>query len=81
MQYRLVKREAKEAVGIAKTDAYEQLCQRLESKECEKEVFNLKRARERRTRDLSSVICIKDENGNVLIEDTPGAREVAKLFL
>ena len=28
------------------------------------------RARERRTRDLSSVRCIKDEDRNVLIEDT-----------
>jgi len=30
----------------------------------------LARARERRTRDLGSVRCVKDENVNVLIEDT-----------
>ena len=32
--------------------------------------FKLARARERQTRDLNSVRCIKDENSRVLIEDT-----------
>jgi len=69
VQYSIAKREAKKAVTVAKTNAYEQLYQRLEYKEGEKEVFKLPRAQERRTRDLSSVRCIKDEVGKVLIED------------
>ena len=45
--------------------------ERLDSKEGEKEVFKLARARERRTtRDLNSVRCIKDEDGKVLTKDT-----------
>ena len=39
------------------------------TKEGEKEVFKLARARERKTRDLGVVRCIKDEDGKVLYED------------
>jgi len=70
MHYRIAKREAKKAVAVAKNYAYERLYHRLESKEGEKEVFKLARVRERRTRDFSSVRCLKDEDGRVLIEDT-----------
>jgi len=48
---------------------YNRLYQKLETKEDEKEVFKLGRARERRTRDLGIVRCIKDENVKVLFED------------
>jgi len=41
----------------------------LKTKEGEKEVFKLARARERSTRDLGVVRCIKDENGRVLSRD------------
>jgi len=36
----------------------------------DREVFKLARARERQTRDLSGVRCVKDEDGTVLIENT-----------
>jgi len=49
--------------------AFDRLYHRLETKEGEKEVFKLARARERKTRDLGVVTCIKDENGKVLAED------------
>ena len=70
MHYRIARREAKSAVAAAKNNAYDRLYERLDSKECEKEVFKLARAQERRTRDLNSVRCSKDERGRVLIEDT-----------
>jgi len=70
MHYRIAKREAKKAVAVAKNYAYERLYRRLDSKGGEKEVFKLARIRERRIRDLSSVRCIKDEDGRLLIEDT-----------
>ena len=70
VHYRTARREAKRAVAAAKNNAYDRLYKRLNSKEGEKEVFKLLRAREIRTRYLSSVRCIKDEGGRVLIEDT-----------
>jgi len=48
---------------MAMSMAYDRLYHRLESKEREKKVFKLARARKRRTRDLGVVRCIKDENG------------------
>ena len=57
-------------MAVAKNNAYQRLYQRLNSKKGENEVFKLARVRERRTRDLSSVRCIEDEDGKVLIEDT-----------
>ena len=68
-QYKTAKKEAKKAVAVAKNDAYERLYQRLNAKGGENEVFKLARARERRTRDLGSVRCIKDADGRVLVED------------
>ena len=70
VHYRIARREAKRAVAVAKSNAYDKLYMRLDSREGEKEVFKLARARERQTRDLSSVRCIKDEDGRVLTEDT-----------
>jgi len=70
VQYRIAKREAKKALAVAKNNGHERLYQRLNSMEVEKGVFKLARARDRSTRDLSSVRCIQDEDGKVLIEDT-----------
>jgi len=41
---------------------YDRLYQKLETKEGKKVVFKLSRVRERRTRDLGDVRCVKDEN-------------------
>jgi len=67
-------------VAVAKNNAYERLYQRLISKKGEKEVFKLTRARDRHTRDLSSVRCIKDEDGKVLIEDTKIQEKLQSYF-
>ena len=42
----------------------------METKEGEKVVFKLAKARENKTRDLGCVRCIKGENGKVLVEET-----------
>jgi len=68
-QYRIAKKKTKRAVAVARNNAYERLYQKLSAKRGENEVFKLARARERRTRDLGSVKCIKDEGGRVLVED------------
>ena len=67
--YKVEKKLAKKAVAIAKNNAYERLYQKLETKEGEKDVFKLVRARERKTRDLECVRCIKGEDGEVLVEE------------
>ena len=69
VQYKIAKREAKKAVAVAKNNAYERLYQKLNVKGGENEVFKLARARERRTRDLGSVRCIKDDEGRVLVDE------------
>jgi len=69
VRYKAAKKIAKKYVAVAKNVAYDRLYHRLETKEGEKEVFKLASARERKTRDLGVVRCIKDENGKVLTED------------
>jgi len=68
VRYKAAKKVAKKAVAVAKNMAFDRLYHRLETKE-KKEVFKLARPRERKTRDLGIVRCIKDENGKVLSED------------
>lgn len=68
-RYKAAKKVAKTAIAVAKNRAYDKLYRKLETKEGEKEVFKLARARERRTRNLGVVRCIKDENDKVLYED------------
>jgi len=48
VRYKAVKKAAKKVVAVAKSTAYDRLYQKLETKEGEKEVFKLTRARERR---------------------------------
>jgi len=67
--YKAVKKVARKAVAIAKSQAFDRLYHRLGMKEWEKEVFKLARARERKTRDLGVVKCINDKDGKVLTEN------------
>ena len=53
--YKVAKKEARKAVAIAKSQAFDRLYHRLGTKEGEKEVLKLARARERKTRDLGVV--------------------------
>ena len=68
--YKATKGLAKEAIAIAKNNAFERLYQKLETKEGEKDVFKLARAREKKTRDLGNVRYVKGEDGKVLVEET-----------
>ena len=70
VSYNAAKNVAKNAVAIAKSMAYYRLYQKLDTKESEKEFFKLSRGRERKTRNLGVMRCIKDANGKVLFEDT-----------
>ena len=67
--YKAAKKVARKAVAIAKSQTFDRMYHRLETKEGEKDVFKLARARERKTRDLGVVRCIKDKEGKVLTEN------------
>ncbi|KAM2387188.1 hypothetical protein ACFX1X_039558 [Malus domestica] len=65
-RYRKAKQEAKKAVKEAKLAAYDDMYKRLDTKEGELDIYKLARAREKKTKDLNQVRCIKDEDGKVL---------------
>jgi hypothetical protein len=68
--YLLAKKKAKQAVAKAKHDAYNGLYQRLETKEGEKEIYRLAKRRDRASRDIDIVKCIKNSRSEVLTDDT-----------
>ena len=65
-RYRITKKEAKKVVRKAKLVAFDDMFKRLDTKEGELDIYKLARAREKKTRDLNQVRCIKDENRKVL---------------
>ncbi|KAI8564244.1 hypothetical protein RHMOL_Rhmol03G0166800 [Rhododendron molle] len=67
--YKQASKEAKKAVREAKLKAYENFYNRLDSKDGEKIIYKLAKSRERRTRDVSQVKCIKDSDSVVLVKD------------
>jgi hypothetical protein len=67
--YKIAKRTAKRAVSVAKGQAYDDLYQRLGTKEGEKDIFRLARIRERKTRDINHIKCIKDGTDQLLVRD------------
>ena len=52
---------------MAKGCAYDDLYARLQTKEGEKELYQLARQRDRAGKDVQHVRVIKDENGNVMV--------------
>eukprot|EP00262_Sarcandra_glabra_P012088 TRINITY_DN3039_c0_g2_i3.p1 TRINITY_DN3039_c0_g2~~TRINITY_DN3039_c0_g2_i3.p1 ORF type:complete len:402 (+),score=55.32 TRINITY_DN3039_c0_g2_i3:275-1480(+) len=68
-RYKLAKREAKKAVSKVKYEAYDNLYTRLGTKEGEKEIYKLAKIREKKTRDLDQVRCIRDEDQRVLVKE------------
>ena len=67
-RYKVAKKTAKRAVSEAKGRAYDDLYRRLSTKEGEKDVYKMARIRERKTRDLNQVKCIKDEMDQLLVK-------------
>ncbi|PVH38854.1 hypothetical protein PAHAL_5G370400 [Panicum hallii] len=67
--YRLAKRSAKRAVSVAKGQAFDDLYQRLGTKEGEKDIYRIARTRERKTRDINQIKCIKDGTDRLLVKD------------
>ena len=47
-------------MSVAKGKAYDDLYQRLGTKEGEKDIYRMARIRERKTRDVNQIKCIKN---------------------
>jgi hypothetical protein len=68
-RYKMVKKTAKRAVSEARGRMYDGLYQRLGTKEGEKDIYRMAKSRERKTRDIIEVKCIKDETKRLLTKD------------
>ena len=68
-KYKVAKKTAKRVVSVAKGRAYENLYQRLSTKEGEKDIYRMARARDRKTRDFNQVKCINDEREQLLMKE------------
>ena len=53
----------------AKGQAYDDLYQQLSTKEGEKDIYKMAKSRERKTRDVNQIKCIKDGTDRVLVKD------------
>ena len=67
--YKIAKRAAKRAVSVAKGQAYDDLYQRLGTKEGENDIYRLARIREKKTRGINQIKCIKDGTDQLLVRD------------
>jgi hypothetical protein len=65
----VAKKTVKQTVSEARGRMYDGLYQRLGTKKGEKDVYRMAKSRERKTRDIIQVKCIKDEMERLLIKD------------
>jgi hypothetical protein len=68
-QYKVAKKTVKRAVSEARGQMYYGLYQRLSTKEGEKDIYRMAKNRERKTRDIIQVKCIKDKIERLLTKD------------
>uniref|UniRef100_A0A8I6YAQ5 Reverse transcriptase domain-containing protein n=1 Tax=Hordeum vulgare subsp. vulgare TaxID=112509 RepID=A0A8I6YAQ5_HORVV len=68
-KYKVAKKAAKRAVSEARGRAHEDLYQRLNTKEGERDIYKMAKIRERKTRDVGEVKCIKDRDDQLLVKD------------
>ena len=68
-RYKLFKNEAKKDVQNARAKVYKEVYEKLNTKEVEKDIYRITRIREKKTRDLCTMRCVKDEDQKVLFRD------------
>jgi hypothetical protein len=67
--YKVPKKTAKRVVSEERDRMYDGLYQRLGTKEGEKDIYRMAKSRERKTRDIIQINCIKDETERLLTKD------------
>jgi hypothetical protein len=67
--YKVTKKTVKQAVSEARSQMYDRLYQRLGMKKGEKNIYRMAKSRERNTRDIIQVKCIKDVTERLLTKD------------
>jgi hypothetical protein len=68
-RYKVAKKTAKQVVSEVRGRMYDELYQRLSTKEGEKDIYRMAKSRERKTRYIIQVKCIKDETERLLTKD------------
>jgi hypothetical protein len=68
-RYKVAKKTANRAVSEARDHMHDGLYQRLGTKEGEKDIYRMAKSRERKTRDIIQVKCIKDATERLLTKD------------
>ncbi|XP_071680971.1 uncharacterized protein [Lolium perenne] len=79
-KYKVAKKAAKRTVSEARGRAYEDLYQRLNMKEGERDIYKMAKFRERKTRDVNEVKCIKDGDDQLLVKDEAIKRRWREYF-
>jgi hypothetical protein len=79
-KYKVAKKAAKREVSEARGRAYEDLYQRLNTKEGERDIYKMAKIRERKTRDVNQVKCIKDGADQLLVKDEEIKRRWREYF-
>ena len=67
--YKEMRREAKKEVAKAKSKAYDELYEGLDTKEGEKTLYRLARQRHQAGKDVQQVRMMKDKDGNVMTDE------------
>jgi hypothetical protein len=67
--YKVAKKTAKQAASEARGQMYDGLYQQLGTKKGEKDNYMMAKSRERKTRGIIQVKCIKDETERLLTKD------------
>jgi hypothetical protein len=68
-KYKMAKKATKRDVSEARGRAYEGLYQHLDRKEDERDIYDMAKIHERKTRDVGQVKCIKDGAYQLLVKD------------
>jgi hypothetical protein len=68
-RYKVAKKIVKRAVGEIRGQMYDGLYQRLGMKEGKNDIYRMVKSRERKTRDIIQVKCIKDTTEGLLTKD------------
>ena len=67
--YKLANKEAKRIIRDSKLKTFDNFYKKLDTKEGEKDIYKLAKNRERRSRDLGNVRCIKNDDNKLLFKN------------